>query len=308
MQEITLPVILGPTGVGKTDLSIDFALTCKGEVISCDSRQVYIGMDIGTDKAPLHLRQIIKHYLIDVVYPDGEFNAKIWAWEAEKRVGEIYERGNRPIIVCGTGLYLSAFVNGFFPLPKISWEREKEIEKRIREIKKGVGLYNFLKKIDKESAQKIHPNDIYRIKRALQVFFITGEPISYHKKKIVRKETREIIYIGLYRDRDILYQRINRRVDEMIDNGLIQEVEYLLKLGYDENLKAFQTPGYREIIKYLNGEISFKSAVSRIKKNTRNYAKRQLTWFRRLKRVQWFDMSMGNKEVLKGIAGGCLTD
>lgn len=304
MQEITIPVILGPTGVGKTDFSIEFALSCKGEIISCDSRQVYIGMSVGTGKTPLHLRQIIKHHLIDVVFPDDEFNAKMWAVEAGKCVGEVFRRGNRPIIVCGTGLYLSAFVEGFFPIPSVPLEEKKDIEERIHKIEKNEGLYKFLKKVDKKSAEKIHPNDIYRIKRAIEVLFITGKPISYHKKKKVKKDSKNVTYIGLYRERDSLYNRINRRVDEMMDKGLVREVGYLLKLGYHRELKAFRAPGYREIIRYLNNETSLKSAVSMIKKNTRNYAKRQLTWFRRLEGVRWFDVSGGNKEVLKEVEGG----
>lgn len=298
-REKSLPVIIGPTCVGKTDFSVELALSCDSEVICCDSRQVYIGMNIGTAKTPYYIQQIITHHLIDVVYPDEEFNAQLWATRAEKSIKEILKKNRRPLIVCGTGLYLSALTNGFFSLPEITKEKKKEIEFNINEIEKQSSMYDYLKKIDKESASRINPNDKYRIKRAIEIYLLTGRSASYHRKKTKQKKKESVCYIGLTMDRKELYRRINQRVDNMVTNGFVEEVEHLISLGYDEDLTAFQAPGYKELIQFSRGNLSLQDAISETKKRTRNYAKRQFTWFSKLKGVSWFDVSLGYKEISK---------
>lgn len=298
-SERILPVIIGPTCVGKTAFSIELALSCGAEIISCDSRQVYIGMDIGTAKTPYHLQQIVPHHLIDVVYPDEEFNAQIWSSYAEKSLAKIQERRRIPLIVCGTGLYLSALTDGFFSLPDLTKEKKNEIELKIKEIEKKSPIYEFLINIDKESALRIHPNDKYRIKRAIEIYLLTGEPASLHKKRTKQTKKEGICYIGLTMSRKELYRRINKRVDNMINDGFVEEVEFLLKCGYNETLKAFQAPGYRELIEFFKGSISLKSAISETKTKTRNYAKRQYTWFKKLRGVNWFNVSEGYTEIVK---------
>jgi len=297
-----LPIIIGPTCVGKTTFSIELALSQGTEIISCDSRQVYIGMNIGTAKPNYYMQQIIPHHLLDIVFPDEEFNAQLWAKRAKNLVDEIRERKHKTLIVCGTGLYLSAFINGFFPLPEFTKEKKREIKQKIGEIEKNSSLFDYLKEIDKESASRIHLNDTYRIKRAIEIYLLTGKSDSYHRSKIKPKKKENLYYIGLTMDRKKLYRRINQRVDKMMRNGFIEEVERLLALGYNEILNAFQAPGYQELIRYLRGDFSRKDAISETKTRTRNYAKRQFTWFRKIKNVNWFDISGGYKEISKKVS------
>lgn len=306
-RERTIPVILGPTCVGKTSLSIELALSLGAEVVSCDSRQVYIGMNVGTAKPPYYIQQIIPHHLIDILYPDDSFNARVWAELAERSIKEIIKKNRKPLIACGTGLYLSALTDGFFSLPELTDEKRKIIELKIDEIEKKIPLYDYLKKIDSESALRIHKNDRYRTKRAIEIFLLTGKPVSYHRMKGKQKRNEKICYIGLTMNRGQLYKKIESRVDSMVKNGFVEEVEHLLSLGYRKNLAAFQAPGYRELIRFLKGETSLKDAISQTKKRTRNYAKRQFTWFRKLEGVTWFDISLGYKAILKRTVDLCLS-
>lgn len=287
--------------MGKTPLSINLALDIGAEIICCDSRQVYIGMDIGTDKPPHHLQQIIAHHLIDIVYPDDEFNAHLWAEFAEVATKDIQNKNRIPLIVCGTGLYLSALTDGFFPVPEMTIEKKEQISQEIDGIEKRISLFNYLKEIDEESAKNIHPNDRYRIKRAIEIYLLTGKPATYHKKNSRRQGKKDIIYIGLTMDRNTLYRRIDQRVEDMLKNGFVEEIEYLLRLGYEESLNAFQAPGYRELIGFIEGNFKKIDAIAETKKRTRNYAKRQFTWFRKIEGVNWFDMSDGCKNKRKSI-------
>ena len=302
MDNIIIPVIVGPTCVGKTNLSIDVALACNAEVIACDSRQVYIGMDIGTAKTPFYIRQIVQHHLIDIVYPDEEFNAQNWSTLALKKIKEINERKRIPLIVGGTGFYLKALKEGLFPLPELSSEEKKNIQHKIDEIAKNKGLFNFLKKIDPKSSTVIHPNDDYRLRRAIEVYLISSKPLSYHKERVINTKRKiNIFYIGLTMPRKELYMRINKRVDEMVEKGFIEEVNNLLSIGYEENLLSFQAPGYKEFIDLLKGKLSLKDAIMKTKSRTRNYAKRQITWFKKMKDIKWFDISRGFRTTLKNV-------
>jgi len=294
-----IPVIIGPTAVGKTQFSIKFALSIGAEIISCDSRQVYIGMDIGTAKPPYSIRQTIPHHLIDVVYPDQEFNAQIWKNLAQTCTETIIAKGRVPLIVCGTPLYLSAFVNGFFHLPNLTTAKRKQLKLKIENLKKTTSLFDFLRKIDRKSSQKIHPNDSYRIQRAIEIYLFTGKTRSFYESQEKQKNGKKLLYIGLNMNREKLYERINNRVDAMLKSGLIEEVEHLISIGYSQQLNALHAPGYREIIQYIQGGIDLEQTVSKIKTSTRNYAKRQLTWFRKTKGVQWFDIYSADTEALK---------
>ncbi len=288
-----IPVILGPTCIGKTALAVDLSRWVDAEVISCDSRQIYIGMDIGTAKAPFHLQQIIRHHLIDSVYPDEKFNAQMWAEQAENAIREIRGKGKIPLIVCGTGLYLAALTEGFFPLPEISKEKRASIERNIQDIEERTALHDYLRQIDRESAERIHPHDAYRIRRAVEIYLMTGKPSSYHRRQAHKKKKGRYTFIGLTMDREMLYMRIGQRVEDMVRNGFDREVHSLLKQGYNKELGAFHAPGYREFIKYLDGILPKQEAIEETKTKTRNYAKRQFTWFKKMQDAKWFDVTEG---------------
>lgn len=297
-----IPVIIGPTCVGKTDLSIELSLAINAEVVSCDSRQVYIGMDIGTAKTPYHLRQIVRHHLIDVVYPDAKYNAQMWSEQAKTALHAIRARGRIPLVVCGTGLYLAALTEGFFPLPEMNRRKASAIEKRIQTIEKKGSLREYLKQIDPEMAESIHPNDAYRLRRAIEIYLLTGKTPSYHRKRAHKSGKKNYLFIGLTMERELLYMRIDRRVEEMVRSGFVEEIDHLLKLGYPGELAAFHAPGYTDFIKYLSGELSKEAAIEETKTKTRNYAKRQFTWFRRIEEARWFDMTDGRKTGFNEIA------
>ncbi len=281
--------IVGPTGSGKTKLSLIVAEKLNGEIISADSRQVYRYMDIGTAKPPLEERERIKHYFIDELNPDEEFNAGVFGEKGREIIEDIFSRGKVPIVVGGSGLYIKSLIDGFFEGPGADWELREILYKKANELGKEV-LYEELKKVDPISAEKIHPNNLKRVIRALEVFYITGKPISQLQQTIKPEIDFKTIQVGLNWDRKKLYKRIEQRVDEMIKAGLIDEVKKLRELGYDKNLNSLQTVGYKEVFDYLDGLISYDEMIRLIKRNSRRYAKRQLTWFRQDKRIIWLDV------------------
>jgi tRNA dimethylallyltransferase len=290
-----LVVITGPTAVGKTDISIEVAQRLQGEIVSCDSMQVYKYMDIGTAKPSAYEREIVPHHLIDVVTPDIDFNVARFQELAEAAISDITSRGRIPVLVGGTGLYIKAVVDGFlFP-----WEgASKEIRESLEEeaAKKGsAALYARLEEVDRPAARKIHPNDARRIIRALEVYITTGRPISEMWREGRRKKRARfdrLVMVGLVRERPALYERINRRCDKMIELGLVEETRQLLDRGYGKTLTSGQALGYKEIVPYLKGECSLEEAVELIKRDTRRYAKRQLTWFRADPRIEWLDIGL----------------
>lgn len=283
-------IILGPTAVGKTKYSIDYAKEHAGEIISADSMQVYRGMDIGTAKPSEDERKEIPHHLIDIRNPDEEWTVSDFVNETNKLIPEIQGRGKLPIIVGGTGLYLWALTEGFkFPIVP----RNKNIREKLEKLPLTT-LHSRLSTLDKTSAQKIHPNDKKRIIRALEVYELTGKPISKLQKK--GKEPRvslscsDYALIGLNMDRDKLYQRIEQRVDKMLEKGLVAEVKALLGEGYNKDLQSMQALGYKEVIDYLENKYSYDEVAAILKKKTRNFARRQLVWFRRFNNVNWISM------------------
>ena len=285
---INLPALVGPTGVGKTEVALEVALKLGAEIVSCDSRQVYKYMDIGTAK-PTQLQQNkVKHHMIDLVYPDENFNAWDYAIKAREIIKDICARGKVALVVGGSGLYLKALIDGFFLLPKPN----KSIRERLRR-ESPEKLHERLSKVDEEAAKRIHKNDLQRILRALEVYEITNIPISTLQARRVPFDCNPI-YIGLKMERSKLYQRIEERVDQMMDAGFLKEVESLLDRGYDSNLNSLQTIGYKELISYMKGEISLDNAIKLIKRNTKRYAKRQMTWFKSIKDVYWIEIPTTN--------------
>jgi len=291
-----LIVIAGPTACGKTDISIDLAEKIGGEIISGDSMQVYKYMDIGTAKATKEEMRGIPHYLVDELYPDEEYNVMLFQQKAKQYMEGIYSRGHIPIIVGGTGFYINALVydNDF------SEEEESEIRKELYAVAENEGaekLHAMLAEVDPEYAANIHHNNVKRVARALEYYRLTGEKMSEHNKNAKEKETPyNLAFFVLNMDREKLYERINLRVDIMMNNGLEQEVRKLIEMGYSPELVSMQGLGYKEFIPYFNGEISLEQVVDDIKKYTRRFAKRQLTWFRGQTNGTWLDMGTLSKD------------
>lgn len=286
MDKKVILILLGPTAVGKTEISLEIAKEFNCEIVSVDSRQIYKLMDIGTAKPSPEIRKEIPHHLIDIVFPDEVFTAGDFCFEAEKIIEDISNRGRIPFLVGGTALYYWLFLrNPMANLPRADKQLREELLKTDK-----ARLYEELLNIDPESARRIHPNDLYRIVRAIEVFRLTGKPISfwYSKQQSKSEKYYDILWIGLIRDRVELYDRINRRVNEMISKGLIDEVKALLDMGYSPELPAMKGHGYRELCEYFLGKISLDKAVEAIKRDTRHYAKRQITWFKKWIDIEWF--------------------
>lgn len=280
-----LVIITGPTGIGKTELSLELAKKYKGEIISSDSMQIYKKLNIGTAKIDLN-NTSIPHHMIDIVEPSDNFTAADFKNSAKKIITEINNRGGLPFLVGGTGLYINSLV---YNLDFTETEPDYEYRDELKEILEEEGsefLYEKLQDQDRDMAEKIHKNNGQRIIRALEILKSGNK-----KGDNFREENKDynLIYIGLNMDRAKLYEKINQRVDKMIDLGLVDEVKNLLDEGLDKNSQSLKAIGYKEVISYLDGEIDFDEMVDLIKKNSRHYAKRQLTWFRRDERIKWFD-------------------
>ena len=285
-----LLIITGPTGIGKTEISLKLANKYKGEIISSDSMQIYKKLDIGTAKVDLD-KTDIPHHMVDILEAHENFSVADFKFKAKEIISDINRRGGLPILVGGTGLYINSIVyNLDFTETKADYEYRDELRK-ILEEKGSEFLYNKLFNLNKDMAEKIHPNNGQRIIRALEILKSGNE-----KENNFRQENKDynLIFIGLNMDRERLYERINRRVDKMIELGLVDEVRSLLDEGLDKNSQSLKAIGYKEVILYLDGEIEYSEMVDLIKKNSRHYAKRQLTWFRRDGRIKWFDKESDN--------------
>ncbi len=284
------PIILlgGPTGVGKTALALDLAHRLQTEIINADSMQVYRFMDIGTAKPTAQERLSVPHHLLDVVNPDDPFDAALYAEMARSIVAALHGQGKIPLVVGGTGLYMKALTRGICPGAPSSLEERSRLLCELDE--RGItALHEELKEVDPLLGGKIHPNDRQRTLRALEVFRVTGLPLSHWQELHRFRECRyETIKIVLNRDRQELYRRIDRRVHTMMNEGLLNEVEGLLRMGFGPDLKSMQSLGYSQLARHLSGECSLDEAVSEIQRETRRYAKRQLTWFRGDIDFQWF--------------------
>lgn len=284
-------VILGPTAVGKTYVSVEVARTLKTEIISADSMQIYKGMDVGTAKVTQEEKHGIPHHMIDIREPDEDYSVSDFKSDAEKIIDRLLAENKVPVIVGGSGLYVNSLIYD------LDFGRAKSDEK-IREYYTSYyrdhgedALFELLLRVDPEAGEKIHKNNVKRVIRALEVHDITGEKFSDLNPDIRKGSSKyDCILIGLSMERKMLYQRINQRVDVMVSHGLIGEVKSLLDKGYDKSLVSMQGIGYKEIIDYLEGKMPLDEAVSILKRNTRRFAKRQFTWFLKDKNVKWFDM------------------
>ncbi|SDC26848.1 MULTISPECIES: tRNA (adenosine(37)-N6)-dimethylallyltransferase MiaA [unclassified Candidatus Frackibacter] len=290
MQE-PLVAIIGPTAVGKTKLSLTLAKRFNAEIISGDSMQVYKGMDVGTAKPTVEERNNIPHHMIDILPPEEEFSVAAFQARVDELIPKIINRNRLPMLVGGTGLYVKALIQGFiFPDMETDWKLRERLEAEAEEYGTEY-VHNKLKAIDPPLAEKLHPNDLRRVIRGIEVYKQTGKTSTHFKKEAKERPPRyRAIKIGLRREREELYDRINRRVDIMIEEGLIEEVKELYETGYDRDLQSMQGLGYKEIIGYLEGEYDLKEAIRLIKRDTRHFAKRQLTWFRKDKEIDWFDV------------------
>lgn len=298
-----LIVLTGPTAVGKTSLSISLAKAVNGEIISADSMQVYKKMDIGSAKIRPEEMQGVKHYLVDVLEPEEEFHIVKFQQMAKEAMEEIYEKGKIPILVGGTGFYIQAVTRDIdFTEAQQENTYRAELEK-LAETEGAEYLHDRLKEVDPASADTIHANNVKRVIRALEFYHQNGTPISAHNEE-QKKQTSpyNLAYFVLNAPRDILYERIDKRVDQMLEEGLVKEVEGLKREGYHRGMVSMQGLGYKEILAYLEGEYPLEEAVRILKRDTRHFAKRQLTWFRRESDVIWVDKDKfhwDEKEILE---------
>ena len=298
-----LIILTGPTAVGKTELSVKLAKALQGEIISADSIQVYKYMDIGSAKVTKEEMEGVKHYLIDELMPDEEFNIFYFKEKAKEYVNEIYKNNHIPIVAGGTGFYIQSLL---YDIEFKNEESNDQIRNELYQLYEKHGaayIHNMLKEIDPESAAAIHENNVKRVIRAIEYYQLNGEKISTHNNREKQKNSPyKFKYYCLNMDRKLLYERINKRVDIMVENGLVEEVKSLLNMGYSKNLVSMQGIGYKEIILYLEGNITLEEAVEMIKQETRRFAKRQLTWFRREKEVTFInyeDFDFDKEKVLE---------
>lgn len=289
MSPVPLIVLVGPTGVGKSSMALAMAERVGGEIIAADSMQVYRGLDIGTAKSSSDERRRVPHHLLDLVEPDQSFTAADYVRLATAAIADIRTRGRLPIMVGGTGLYVRLLFRGLFDGPgETTPFREALYQEAARTG--AATLHRRLATIDPEVASTIHSNDLFRIVRALEVETVSGRPISILRAEACRNHIPipgPVMKFGLERNRQELYQRIEVRVEAMLDQGLLREVQDLLDRGYCETLRPLRAIGYRHMIKHLKGQISLDEAAASLKRDTRRYAKRQLTWFRHEGEIEW---------------------
>jgi tRNA dimethylallyltransferase len=287
MPKPRVVVVCGPTGIGKTRLSMALANRFNGGIVSADSMQIYRHMNIGTAKPDAAQQAAAPHYMIDVADPDESYDAARYAREAQEAVASLEQQGQLPLIIGGTGLYIKALLYGLFDAAPSSPRLREKL--RNAAAQKGTPiLQERLAACDAKAAERIHPNDAYRIIRALEVHALTGRPISeYQHDHGFANAHYCFLKIGLYMDRQALYAQINQRVEQMVADGLLQEVRSLLEMGYDPELKSMQSLGYRHMTAYLQGRLGWNEALDQMKKDTRRYAKRQLVWFRKDPDLFW---------------------
>lgn len=299
--------IVGPTAVGKTSLSVQIAKTFNGEIISGDSMQIYKGMDIGTAKISKDEQAGIAHYMLDIINPEADFSVADFQRMVRQHIESIHSYNKLPIIVGGTGLYIQAALYDYqFADNKRDDAFQKKLEQEV--VSEGVDrLYKRLQEVDPEQAEKIHPNNVRRVIRALEVYERTGITMTEHHANQSIRSPYEPLLIGLEMDRELLYNRINSRVDQMMEQGLLKEVHALYKKGL-ENCQSMQAIGYKEFIPYFKGHITLEEAITTLKRNSRRYAKRQFTWFKNKMDVHWYRIGIENDQkkfstILEDLAG-----
>ena len=299
-----LLVITGPTATGKTEVGIRIAGPLDGEIVSADSRQIYRHMDIGTAKPTPSQRQMVPHHLIDFVDPCDRYNAGRFRRDALSAIGDVEARGRLPIVVGGCGLYIRSLLDGLSPIPDVN----ATVRERIRaEAKSDLAiLFKRLQEVDPIIAKRIHPTDRQRIVRGLEIYEVTGEPLSFWQTKPRKgKFEGESVVLGLRMEMSDLYERIEDRAERMVQQGLVEETIRLRNVGYLPENSAVGTFGYREVFAFLEGKIPLAEAVRRIQKESRRYAKRQMTWLRGERRVRWLNASSPNlvSEILSALYG-----
>ena len=304
-----LVVLTGPTAVGKTKLSISLAKALNGEIISADSMQVYKYMDIGSAKITEKEMDGVPHHLIDVLSPFEEFHIVRFQELAKKAMEDIYNRGKTPVFVGGTGFYIQAITKD---IDFTEGEEDKQYREELSRLAAEKGnefLHEMLQEVDKKSAEEIHANNVKRVIRALEFYKENGFPISQHNEEQKQNETPyNLAYFVLNAPRDLLYERIDRRVDKMMENGLVKEVQKLKDMGCRREMTSMQGLGYKEILSFLDGEIPLDEAVRILKRDTRHFAKRQLTWFRRESNVVWVDkdtFAFNDEKILEYMLSVC---
>lgn len=283
-----LIAVVGPTGSGKSEIALGIAERFNGEVVNCDSLQIYRYFDIGTAKLRPEAMRRIPHRLIDIIDPDQTFTAGEYARRARQVLADITARRRLPVVAGGTGFYLRALLEGLFPGPARNEELRRRLQRRAS--KRPVSLHRILSRFDPEAARKIHANDIPKLIRALEVCLLTKRPLSaLHHEGRDRLTGYRTLKIGLSPDRDVLYEKLDRRCEAMFETGLVEEVRHILGMGYPPESKPFESHGYRQALQMLKGELSLKEAIFYAKRNTRHYAKRQFTWFcQQEKDIEWF--------------------
>lgn len=292
--------IVGPTAVGKSQVAIHLAKIWETAVLTADSRQVYREMDIGTDKPSMDERQGVPHGLIDLVAPDQPFNVGEYRRRALWEIDRLYQEARLPLVVGGTGLYIRTLVHGLWDGPTADWNFRRQLEREAAELGAGV-LHRRLASVDPESAARLHERDLVKVIRALEVHHLLGHPLSEaHRRHGFAERPFRAVVIGLLRERDALYRRVDARVDDQLAKGLVEETRRLLVEGYDRHLSSMKGLGYRQIAGYIAGEYDFAEAVRRLKRDTRRFAKRQLTWFRREPHIEW--CSVGEAELPEAVA------
>ncbi|MCD6419852.1 MAG: tRNA (adenosine(37)-N6)-dimethylallyltransferase MiaA [Synergistetes bacterium] len=287
-------ILTGPTAVGKTDIAIEVAERLDTEIVSADSRQIYRYMDIGTAKPTPEQRSRVFHHLIDIVYPDEYYTVADYKRDAYSVVDALLRKGKVPFIVGGSVLYIMVFLRGWpFDGVGSNHHLRRELDRELERHGKFY-LYERLKEVDPDTASRLHPEDVYRVKRALEVFLISGKSIREWQKD-THQAYKDILCLGLAMDRERLYRRINARVDKMFCNGFVDEVKYLLDSGYSTELPSMKGIGYKEVCDYLSGKIDLQRTKALMKQRTRNFAKRQFTWFRQITGIVWYNLSGGDK-------------
>lgn len=292
-----LVIIAGPTAVGKTSISIKLANRLEGEIISADSMQIYKYMDIGSAKITKEEMQGTPHYLIDIIDPKANYSAAQYKKDAEDCINDINLRGKLPMVVGGTGLYINSLIYNYSFTEAVKDEEYRKELVNLAEEKGKEFVHSLLKNADLDSYNRLYPNDLKRVIRALEVHKLTGKTISeFNSNENLYDIPYKIYYFVLTMDRTILYERINSRVDIMLEKGLLEEVNNLKEMGYTSDMQSMKGIGYKEILHYLDGKITLNEAIDMIKQGSRNYAKRQLTWFRKDSRVNWIDKGLFKDE------------
>lgn len=303
MEKIDLIVVAGPTASGKTRLAIDIANALNGEIVSADSMQIYKYMNIGTAKPTAEEQAECRHHLIDFLEPDADYSVADYTMDAHRVIAELCGRGKLPVMCGGTGLYINSVVNDVeFGAAETNHVLRAELW-AAAEREGGEKLLEILREFDPISAERLHPNNLKRIIRAIEFYRLTGVPISEHQEQTKQVESRyRPVMFCIDHDREVLYDRINRRVDVMIEQGLLDEVKQLMEMGYTRELNSMKGIGYKELMAYYDGECTLEDAVKAVKQGSRRYAKRQLTWFRRDARIYFLKPENAVEDALKIIS------